>query len=332
MQLNLKSRSALSAVTLLLSSCGHFDGVDRRAEGAKAPRSSRDMSADEGVIKVGQPYEIAGETYNPADNAQYDEVGYASWYGEEAGGNPTANGEAFNPAAISAAHATLPMPSYAEITRLDNGKTILVRINDRGPFAKGRIVDLSRGAAQLLGMEGQGAVPVRVRRVNPPEQEKTALRLGQKAADRLDTPDALLVALRRKLGTAPVVAASVTPRAPSMRPPPVQRAAPVGRAGASYETPTDKPKNNDRFVIEDGSGRRTTVAPVAPSDSGYFIQIAAFSNQARAVSLAKQLGARVEQAGSIWRVRKGPYGDEESARTALGPIAAKGYRDARVTR
>jgi rare lipoprotein A len=331
MQLNHKRHVALGVVMLLLSSCGHFDGVDRRADGAKAPRSSRDMSADEGVTKVGQPYEIAGETYNPADNAQYDEVGYASWYGEEAGGNPTANGEAFNPAAISAAHATLPMPSYAEITRLDNGKTILVRINDRGPFAKGRIVDLSRGAAQLLGMEGQGAVPVRVRRVNPPEQEKSALRLGQKAADRLDTPDALLVALRRKLGTAPV-AGAIAPRTPPMRPTPAPRVAPVGRAGASYETPTDKPKSNDRFVVEDGTGRREAAPSVAASDNSYFIQIAAFSNQTRAIALAKQLGARVEQAGNIWRVRKGPYNSEESARTALGPIAAKGYRDARVTR
>jgi hypothetical protein len=98
-------------------------------------------------VRVGKPYAVRGTTYVPAADPSYDMLGYASWYGSESG-NQTANGERFRPKAVSAAHTTLPLPSYVEVTSLDSGRTILVRVNDRGPFAgRGRIIDLSRGAA-----------------------------------------------------------------------------------------------------------------------------------------------------------------------------------------
>lgn len=103
---------------------------------------------------------------DPTDAASYEAVGQASWYGEELRGNRTANGERFDPAGITAAHRTLPFGSFAEVTALDTGKTIVVRINDRGPHRRGRIIDLSRGAADLVA-KGRSVFAVRVRALAP---------------------------------------------------------------------------------------------------------------------------------------------------------------------
>lgn len=135
-------------------------------------------------VRIGPAYTIRGTTYVPAAAPAYDALGYASWYGSESG-NRTANGEQFRPGWITAAHTTLPLPTYVEVTALDTGRRIIVRVNDRGPFALGRIIDLSRGAAEELGMKTQGHAPVRVRRVDPSEKDRKRLREG-KAAARLE--------------------------------------------------------------------------------------------------------------------------------------------------
>ncbi len=116
-----------------------------------------------GTYKVGAPYQIAGRWYTPAEDPGYDRTGVASWYGADFHGRKTANGEVFDMNALTAAHPTLPIPSYAHVTNLANGRTVLVRINDRGPYAHDRIIDLSRRTAQLLGTESQGVANVRVR-------------------------------------------------------------------------------------------------------------------------------------------------------------------------
>lgn len=135
-------------------------------------------------VRIGPAYVIRGTTYVPAAAPSYDAVGYASWYGSESG-NRTANGEQFRPGWITAAHTTLPLPTYVEVTALDTGRRIIVRVNDRGPFALERIIDLSRGAAEELGMKTQGHAPVRVRRVDPSGKDRKRLREG-KAAARLE--------------------------------------------------------------------------------------------------------------------------------------------------
>jgi rare lipoprotein A len=116
-----------------------------------------------GSYKVGIPYTIDGLRYTPAEDPGYDRVGIGSFYSEAFHGRRTANGEIFDMWALTAAHPTLPMPSYAYVTNLANDRTVLVRINDRGPYARGRVVDLSRAAARLLGFEMQGTAQVRVR-------------------------------------------------------------------------------------------------------------------------------------------------------------------------
>src|SRR3974390_2958601 len=115
-----------------------------------------------GIYKVGQPYQIEGTWYYPREQPDYDETGIASWYGPSFHGQHTANGEIFDATGISAAHRTLPMPVNVRVTNLENGKSLMVRVNDRGPFARGRIIDLSVGAAKLLGFYGKGTARVRV--------------------------------------------------------------------------------------------------------------------------------------------------------------------------
>jgi rare lipoprotein A len=116
-----------------------------------------------GTYKLGVPYRIAGRWYVPAEDPNYDRTGTASWYGSDFHGRKTANGEVFDMWALTAAHPTLPIPSYAYVTNLDNGRTVLVRINDRGPYAHDRLIDLSRMTARMLGTETQGLGRVRVR-------------------------------------------------------------------------------------------------------------------------------------------------------------------------
>lgn len=124
-------------------------------------------------VKIGKPYQVFGVTYYPADDRAYDQRGIASWYGPGFHALDTANGERYEQDDLTAAHKTLPMPSWVEVENLDNGRKLTVRINDRGPFVAGRIIDLSRKSAQLLGVDRAGTARVRVRRVYPEGRPQT---------------------------------------------------------------------------------------------------------------------------------------------------------------
>jgi rare lipoprotein A len=120
-----------------------------------------------GVNGTMRPYEVKGIHYTPSPQPHYDKVGLASWYGQQLHHHTTADGEAFDMDVASAAHTTLPLPSLVEVTNLDNGRRISVRVNDRGPFVSGRIIDLSRQGAKDLGFYDKGMVRVRVRYIGP---------------------------------------------------------------------------------------------------------------------------------------------------------------------
>jgi rare lipoprotein A len=274
-------------------------------------------------IKLGNPYTIAGITYTPSDAATYDEVGYASLYGRELAGRPTANGEIFNPQGVSGAHKTLPMPSYVEVTSLDTGRTILVRINDRGPFANDRLIDLSEGAVRQLGLGPEGVAGVRMRRVNPPEQEKSVLRQGMAAAERIETPGPLLKVLRDKLAKQP-------------RPALAQRTPPLTGRPLPVETPHRSA--GDRFIREDSSPqarppvRRSEASrPATPTAGDYVAQVGAFASKTRADALARKIGGSVAASadGRLFRVRLGPFTSEADAKAAARD---KGFPEARVYR
>ena len=228
---------------------------------------------------------------------RYDEVGYATWYGSELAGNRTASGAPFDPSAFTAAHRSLPLGSYAEVTSLDTGRTVLVLINDRGPFTSGLMIDLSQAAARAIG--GNGRQAVRIRRVTPTPADQNALKNGQVASPRLDTPPALLIGLRAKLTGRPAVVAATPDPVPIVK----------------LRTPGVIP-----------------VKPLSATRGSYYVQVAAFGSRDRAAALAKSLGGAAAPFNNLWRVRTGPFADAKLAAQARDAVAARGYGDARVVR
>lgn len=134
------------------------------ADGQPVPRGG-------GQYLVGRPYTIAGHTYYPSENASYTAVGMASWYGAAFHGRRTANGEIYDMASLTAAHPTMPLPSYARVTNLDNGYSVIVRVNDRGPYHGGRVMDVSSRAADVLGFKGDGTARIKVEYVGQAPME-----------------------------------------------------------------------------------------------------------------------------------------------------------------
>lgn len=146
----MRALAALILLTLSLAGCGGGGSF----YGAAPP--------PKGEPKVGRPYQINGVWYHPKEDPYYDETGIASWYGRKFHGRRTANGDVYDMNKLTAAHPTLPMPSQVLVTNLENGRSIIVTVNDRGPFARGRLIDMSRRSAQLLGFEEKGVARVRV--------------------------------------------------------------------------------------------------------------------------------------------------------------------------
>lgn len=273
--------SSVVAIAVLLSACaGH---APRPAAVARAP----------GGVKIGQPYVVLGKQYFPADDRGYDTTGVASWYGPTFHGLSTANGETYNQDGLTAAHKTLPMPSYVEVSNLDNGRKLTVRINDRGPFVDGRIIDLSRKSAQLLGVDGPGTARVRVRRVFPDGAQVVALAPPPRVAAR--PPVAAPV-----LSAQPERTVADVPVAPTVPDAPVATVAIPGAAsGGIY------------------------VQVAALSDAGRAAWLGGF---------LAPIGPVVTErtASGLTRVRIGPYQDAGEATPILARVQAAGYTDARL--
>lgn len=359
-----RAKLAISMPMLvLLASCG--GGGGRVEPGVRAPGGATEVS--DYPVKIGQPYKIGSQTYTPVDVASYDEVGYASWYGREHEGRPTANGETFRADWITAAHKTLPLPTYAEVTSLDTGKTILVRINDRGPFSNGKLIDLSEGAARQLGIMGKGVSGVRVRKVNPVEQERAVLRSGGQAAERIETPDSLLRVLRNKLAELPrpsademaapaparsepaprtsdgrfIIEGRDGPRAAApSRPAPPSAAKPSRPASRPSAASSDLPPGYEPSVPARAVPETAPVPPRAPREKAvatsgggdYVVQVAAFSSRSRADQLARRIGAKVTRGGGVYRVRYGPYASESAARDGIAKARRNGFAGAQILR
>ena len=232
---------------------------------------------------------------------RYDAIGYA-----------VPNDGSANPGAISAAHPTLPIGSFAEVTAIDSGKTILVVIAEQGLATPDRIIALSPGALQLLGRPEAAALGVRVRRVNPLGADQQALRDGRPASARIDAPAVLLAALRKRLPAPPRGVSTAMPR-----PPRATNAAVNLGAGAGYPVPG-----------------RAAAPPVKPATSrqgtGFFVQVAALSNGQRASDLANSLAGSVMAGGGLYRVRLGPFPDQASADRARADAVQRGFGDARI--
>jgi rare lipoprotein A len=295
MRLSAEKFLPLAALSLL-AACG---GGARPYGAGQGQADAGGPSADYPMV-LGAPFSVDGVTYTPSDTMNYDAVGYAA-VGPDGGGT------------ISAAHRTLPLPSYIEVTALDTGKTILVRVERRGPMRGRSLIELSPGAAAQLGIAGNPHAAVRVRRMNPVEQDRALLRMGQPAPARMDTPKSLLTVLGRKLDqqdgvVRPVLVAMPTSE-PGATPVPVKT-----RPGKIASQPSPVP------------------APQPAAHGKFAVQVGAFSSRDNAQAAASKVGGALSAAGKLWRVRMGPFASEAQAKAALAKARAAGYSDARIQR
>ena len=305
-------RNAIALCGLLvLAGCGNF-------RSQPAPRLPVDHTVqvppNAGVYKVGDPYEIDNVWYYPHEQPDYDETGIASWYGPDFYGKNTANGEIYDGNLLTAAHRTLPMPVNVRVTNLDNGKSIIVRVNDRGPYARGRIIDLSRRAAELLDVVKSGTARVRVTYL---------ARADINGAPPPETPPEIANAL------------------PAVPVPPVDEGnlnivpgVPVAPPVITVPLPAPAPLPPAQIASTEPTGKVDKV-PVPPATHLY-VQVGAFSNLQNAQRLARSLGgdmriSTLQRGGqTLYRVRTGPLNSVQDADSALARISGTGSGDAQI--
>jgi len=285
------------AMTALMLVAGCSSSKMDRATAASVSNQSGKDTLSQGNYKVGKPYQIDDVWYYPAEDWDYDETGIASWYGPGFHGKSTANGESYNQNDLTAAHRTLPLPSIVEVTNLENGRSIRVRVNDRGPYARGRIIDLSKRGADLLGVSGPGTAKVRVRLV-PDESQRI-----KEAALRGE-----------KYNVVQVASASPTPMS-NPKTSDVVSQSNIPPASASPGVTIKPTQQTDIFV-----------------QAGAFSQEA---NAQKVRNQIAELGpvniSPVDVAGQrLWRVRVGPLPDVPTADEVMARAIVMGHAQARI--
>lgn len=274
-----------------------------------------------GVYKVGQPYQVGDTWYYPREQPDYDETGIASWYGPTFYGKHTADGEVFTTDSLTAAHRTLPMPVNVRVTDLENGRSMVLRVNDRGPFAKGRLIDVSERAAKLLGFYDKGTARVRVTYLG-----RADLPDGQPQPD--STPPQIANALPAKPAGV-VETASLDPVTGVSVAQPATAPAPTVAVDRSVQTASIDPG-------DEVTGRVTMVQVLETTH--LYIQAGAFQSMRN----AERMRARLSSAGALnisaidkngqhlYRVRMGPFDDLKAADAALARVSAAGGTDAQI--
>jgi rare lipoprotein A len=271
------------------------------------------------AYKVGEPYQVDEVWYYPQEQPDYDATGIASWYGQDYQGKPTANGEIFDRNSVSGAHPTLPMPVNVRVTNLQNGRSLVVRVNDRGPFINGRIVDLSEHAADLLGFRTQGLARVRVTFLGRADLNGPGL---ASLAD--ETPPEIATAIP----AAPVSSVEI-----DMLPPVTGVAVAVEQPVSALPKPVEQsilpplPQAADGQVVE----------MEVPASTVLYVQAGSFISSTNAAYLASRLisaGARVfpgtKDGRPIYRVRVGPFQSVDDADAALMQVESLGQNDAQI--
>jgi rare lipoprotein A len=323
----LRKAVVLTAVGLALASCSSFGNKQSNRDpfagtGSPVYPGKGPVPWGGGRYHVGKPYEVAGRWFEPKEQPNYDKKGMASWYGEAFNRRKTSNGEWFDMTRLTAAHPTLPLPSYVKVTNLENGREVVVRVNDRGPFVGTRIIDLSKRTAQVLDFKHKGKAEVRVEYIGraPLNDNGSHLVAMNKELDRGTPMRKMIASADRRKGKAPAANAAVAAAKPKKKaaPPPPEPA---------FETASYEPEAE-------------VAAPQTAMEVTYFIQLGSFSdpdNAARArdrfaavwpVQFIEVSGA----AGPVFRVRLGPISSSADAETALIDAQSAGYGDARLIR
>ncbi|MEL6789269.1 MAG: septal ring lytic transglycosylase RlpA family protein [Pseudomonadota bacterium] len=312
----------------LLPCVAGFLGLVFLVTGCATAPSSDSGGAQAGIRphkKIGNPYVIDGRQYVPAVNTRYVEEGVASWYGPKFHGKPTANGEMFDMTALTAAHRTLPLPSIAEVTNLRNGKKVVVRVNDRGPFARDRIIDLSRAAARKLDFIQQGTARVRVRYLRDASLEAALLRVGDRQAiNRLERELRSLPRRQQRNGRRTQNEGAFSGSSADPVSSLIQR--------SLADAPSVAP--NPRRVVS------TTRASRPATEAVFHVQIGAFRDLNRAETVRLALGPQVpvsivpmaaSGAPAVYRVLAGRFGTRADADAYLRAVRSAGYTDAWVS-
>ena len=289
------------------------------------PRQASRPPESQGLYKVGKAYQVDGIWYYPRQDLNYDETGIASWYGEAFDGKHTANGEVFDLSGLTAAHHTLALPSIVQVTNLENGRMLTLRVNDRGPFAHGRIIDVSRHAAQLLGFEQQGTAKVRVRVLMNETME------AQAAARRngIDEPQAAPVVVAQAV---PRVAVDTQPLSPL--PGTIAASPPAPTRSSAAPPPTTVAAVQPTAPVLTG----TVTQGVAHPGAQIYVQAGAFAQIANANHVRDRIaslgavqvsGVRVNGA-NLFRVRLGPVASVQEADGLLSQVVAAGMSGAQI--
>ncbi|PKU23211.1 septal ring lytic transglycosylase RlpA family protein [Telmatospirillum siberiense] len=300
-------------VLLLVAGCVLMSACSETKLATYAVKEAQ-TGQDGGGYKIGKPYQIQGVWYYPAEDYNYQETGVASWYGPDFHGKYTANGEIFDQNQVTAAHRTLPLPSFVRVTNLDNGRSLVVRVNDRGPFAHSRILDLSRRAAQLLGMEQQGTARVKVE-IMADESRALAMRLKSK------TDEPQVAAAPRETVQAETL------------PPPGSREQAKPIVNSAPPPPRQTVAEPDAQQLANQPVRTVAVKPTQ-----MYIQAGAFQRYDNANRLSAALSGMgqtkitqvVTKGGTMFRVRMGPLPSLDAADALLEKVIASGYPEAKL--
>lgn len=314
------------AASLTLAACASSGGKDG---------ALRDIPVvnDPAPIVSGtmRPYTVRGRTYRPAEQPDYDETGMASWYGQYHHGRSTSSGERFDMNALTAAHKTLPLPSMVEVTNTANGRRVLLRVNDRGPFADGRIIDLSRGAAEALGLLERGVGEVRVRYAGRAPRQggggtlaegTTGTRSGRGTAPRSSTERPYNEVARQPVPS-PVPGRPRQDRRPTTVPIPQQ---PL--------PPAMPPREVTPPVVAPPAVTSQALTPPVFVGPKYRVQVIAFDERAFADGIARRLGGDAtvqtfERNGrTLYRVVTGSFTNQADAEAARQAVISRGFAEA----
>lgn len=223
----------------------------------------------QGYYKVGSPYTIKGKRYYPAVNYGYNETGIASWYGPNFHGKMTANGERFDENELTAAHKTLPLPSIVRVTNLENGRSLIVRVNDRGPYAHSRIIDMSKRSAELLGFKNKGVAKVRVQILEPESKMVANVAKSGKSTNGMEVP------MNRPNYKSPNVQTATAPKPPAK----------VQQASLHQNTGQTIPGH-----LKQGNFYPDPVISEVPVNAQYmFVQVGSFSTREAAMRYSSSL-------------------------------------------
>ncbi|MCB1652331.1 MAG: septal ring lytic transglycosylase RlpA family protein [Alphaproteobacteria bacterium] len=286
----------LSLCLMGLSACAEVELASHVAK--KAMPSSQSSPATQGTFKVGSAYKVKGQWYEPKETYSFTQTGVASWYGPNFNGKKTANGEIFNMNELTAAHKTLQLPSLVRVTNLDNGRSVVVRVNDRGPFSNGRIIDLSKRAAQELDFIRQGTARVKIQVLSEESRQIAELAKGGQSTRGTE------LALNNRA---------------SAHPAPLQQS-----RVAAAATPAPKPA----LALQIPPG----------TTHGIYVQAGSFSNPQNAENLVNRLRsfgtAKIHSAlidgREFYRVRFGPMQNEQKAGTLMARLNDTGQSAAVV--